>query len=146
MTLVSLCAQTITPVFEGGETYIYVMPYFGPTTRQHCFVFFHPIYYPCIALTLLPSSSSDPGSHSGPFSPLPTTVRAFIFIATASGYKPITNCDILGRTYLYVKYCARKYQWEIYTSGTQQPAEKAWKTTQQPAEKTCYRHTRYDVP
>ena len=29
------------------------------------------------------SSSSDPGSHSGPSSPLPTTVRALFFIAIA---------------------------------------------------------------
>ena len=28
------------------------------------------------------SNSSDPGSHSGPSSPLPTTVRAFVFIAS----------------------------------------------------------------
>ena len=39
---------------------------------------FHPIYYPRIMLALPPSSSSDPEGFS---SPLPTTVRAFIFIA-----------------------------------------------------------------
>ena len=41
---------------------------------------FHPIYYPHTTLALHPSSNSDPGSHSGPSSPLPTTVHAFIFI------------------------------------------------------------------
>ena len=41
----------------------------------------HPICYPRTTLALLPSSNSDPGSHSEPFSPLPTSVRAFIFIA-----------------------------------------------------------------
>ena len=45
------------------------------------FLFFHAIYYPRTALALRPSSKSDPGSHSGPSSPLPTTVRAFVFIA-----------------------------------------------------------------
>ena len=39
------------------------------------------MYYPRNTLALPPSSSSDPGSHSGPSSPLPTTVRAFISIA-----------------------------------------------------------------
>ena len=34
-----------------------------------------------LALLLLPSSNSDPGPHSGPFSPLPTTVHSSIFIA-----------------------------------------------------------------
>ena len=34
------------------------------------------------ALALPPSSTSDPGSHGGPFSPLPSTaIRAFVFIA-----------------------------------------------------------------
>ena len=41
----------------------------------------HPIYYPCTTFAIPLSSNSDPGSHRGPFSPLPTTVRAFIFIA-----------------------------------------------------------------
>ena len=40
-----------------------------------------PIHYPRITLALPPSISSDSGSRSGPASPLPTTVRAFIFIA-----------------------------------------------------------------
>ena len=37
----------------------------------------HPIYYPRV-LALPPSNCSDPGSHSRPSFPLPTTVRAFI--------------------------------------------------------------------
>ena len=40
--------------------------------------------YPRTILALPPSSNSDPGSHSGPSSPLPTTVHAFIFIARRS--------------------------------------------------------------
>ena len=40
----------------------------------------HPIYYPGTTLALPPSSNSDLGSYSRPFSPVPTTVRAFIFI------------------------------------------------------------------
>ena len=44
--------------------------------------FLHPIHYPCTTLALPPSSNSDAGSPSGPSSPLPTTVRAFIFIAS----------------------------------------------------------------
>ena len=39
------------------------------------------MYYPRIALALPLSSNSDPRSHSGPSSPLPTTVCAFILIA-----------------------------------------------------------------
>ena len=39
------------------------------------------MHYPRTTLALPPSSNSDPGSHSGPSFPLPTTVRAFIFIA-----------------------------------------------------------------
>ena len=45
------------------------------------FFFLNPIYYLRITLALPPSSRSDPGSHIGPSFPLPTTVRAFIFIA-----------------------------------------------------------------
>ena len=44
-------------------------------------IFCHPIYYPRTILALPPSSNSDPGSYSGPSFLLPTTVRAFIFIA-----------------------------------------------------------------
>ena len=43
----------------------------------------HPIYYPRTTPSLPPSSNSDhPGSHSGPFSPLPTTVLlpSFFFV------------------------------------------------------------------
>ncbi|CAN0506122.1 unnamed protein product, partial [Laminaria digitata] len=43
------------------------------------FFFLHPIYYPCLTLPLPPLRSGV--SHGGRFSPLPTTVRAFIFIA-----------------------------------------------------------------
>ena len=45
--------------------------------------FFFSIPFVTLALLSrsLPVTSSDPGSHSGPYSPLPTTVRAFIFIA-----------------------------------------------------------------
>ena len=42
-------------------------------------IFLHPMHYPRTTLALPLSSSSDPGSHGGPSSPLPTTVRAFIF-------------------------------------------------------------------
>ena len=41
----------------------------------------HPIFYPRTTFTLPSSSNPDPGSHSGPSPPLPTTVRAFIFIS-----------------------------------------------------------------
>ena len=45
------------------------------------FCLLHPIYYPRTTLSpsLPVSSNSDPGSHSGTSSPLPTTVRAFIY-------------------------------------------------------------------
>ena len=50
-----------------------------------CNIFFlHPIYYPRTNLALPPSSNSDPGSHSRPSSSLPTSARAFIFIARRS--------------------------------------------------------------
>ena len=49
-----------------------------------CNIFFlHPIYCPRTTL-VLPPSYSDPGSHSGPSSPLPTSARVFIFIARKS--------------------------------------------------------------
>ena len=48
-------------------------------TSSHFFLFLHSIYYPRTPLALPPSSNSDPGSHSRPSSPLPTTVRDFIF-------------------------------------------------------------------
>ena len=59
------------------------MTQIGPVTYIPWYIcfFFHPLYYPRTTLALPPSSNSDPGSHSGPSSPLPTTVRAFIFIA-----------------------------------------------------------------
>ena len=41
----------------------------------------HPKFYPRTTLVLPRSSNSDPGSHSGPFPPLRTTVCAFVFIA-----------------------------------------------------------------
>ena len=47
---------------------------------QH-FFFFHSIYYARTTLALPPKSTSDPGSHSGPSSSLPTSARAFMFIA-----------------------------------------------------------------
>ena len=57
----------------------------SPCSRnvQHVIFFFfsHPMYYPRTTLALPPSSSSDPGSHSGPSSSLPNTVRGLIFIA-----------------------------------------------------------------
>ena len=49
--------------------------------RLFCSCFLHLIYYPCTNLVLPLISNADPESHSGPSSPLPTTVRAFIFIA-----------------------------------------------------------------
>ena len=39
------------------------------------------IHYPRTTLALPPSSNSDPGSCSGPFSPLPTTVRVPSFLS-----------------------------------------------------------------
>ena len=52
---------------------------------QYCsiyfFLFLHSIHYPCTTLALTPGSNSDSGSHRGSSSPLPTTIRAFIFIA-----------------------------------------------------------------
>ena len=53
-------------------------------SRGECFSFFgHPIHYryPRTTFAPPPSSNSDPRSHSGPFSPLLTTVPTFIFIA-----------------------------------------------------------------
>ena len=44
------------------------------------FFFLHLMYYPRTTLALPPSSNSDPGSHSGPFSSLPTSARAIIFL------------------------------------------------------------------
>ena len=50
---------------------------------RETFFFLHPIYYPRTTLALPLSSNSDPWSHRGPSSPLPTpAVRAFIFIAS----------------------------------------------------------------
>ena len=46
---------------------------------EHIYVEVFIFFIPCIILTLPPSSNSDPGSHSGPFSPLPTTVHASVF-------------------------------------------------------------------
>ena len=43
---------------------------------SEAFFFLIPFFCPRITLALPPSSSSDPGSHSGPFFPLPTKVRA----------------------------------------------------------------------
>ena len=50
------------------------------------FIYFFIVCVPFIILALLSCSlpvvrSSDPGSHSGPSSPLPTTVRTFVFLA-----------------------------------------------------------------
>ena len=56
---------------NSSPTYIFILAYF----------FSHPIYYPRTSLALPPSSNSDSGSHCGPSFRLPTTVRAFIFIA-----------------------------------------------------------------
>ena len=50
------------------------------------FFFIRPIYYPRITVGLAASSSSGPGSHTGPSSPLPTTVRTFIFITGTIQY------------------------------------------------------------
>ncbi|CAN0028038.1 unnamed protein product [Laminaria digitata] len=44
------------------------------------FFFLHPIDNPRPTLPLPPSSKSDPRSHTRPYSPLPTTTRAFVFI------------------------------------------------------------------
>ena len=60
--------------------------------RRLFFFFFHPIYYPRTTLALPPSSNSDPGSHSGPSSPLPTKVRAFIFYREKnSAFSPLVD-------------------------------------------------------
>ena len=52
---------------------------------QYCsiyfFLFLHSIHYPRTTLALTPGSNSDSGSHRRSSSPLPTTIRAFIFIA-----------------------------------------------------------------
>ena len=49
------------------------------------YYFLYPIiYHPRTTLALLTSKNSNPGSHSGPSSSLPTSVRAFIFIARRS--------------------------------------------------------------
>ena len=53
----------------------------GLLRHEAHFFFLHPVYFPRTTLALPPSSTSDPGSQSGPSSPLPTTVRAFVFIA-----------------------------------------------------------------
>ena len=60
-------------------------------TWYDVFFFHHPIYYPCTALALPPSSNSDPGSHSGPSSPLPNTVRTFIFVARKSAFSSLVH-------------------------------------------------------
>ena len=70
------------------------LPYSHPQTKwtkfnwkphgQHYFLFFLFVpFHPRIALSLPPSSNSDQGSHarSGPSSPVPTKVRAFVFFA-----------------------------------------------------------------
>ena len=44
-------------------------------------IYSHPIYYPRTTLVPPLSSNSNPGSHGVPFSPLPITVRVFMFIA-----------------------------------------------------------------
>ena len=71
--------------------------------------FFHPIYYPRTTLALLPSSNSDLGSHSGFFSPLPTTVRAFIFYReNNSAFSSLVDSRRIVRT-----HAARRSQLSI---------------------------------
>ena len=61
--------------------------YCNITVKQYsCSVHYFIFSFPFIILALLSRSlplrsNSDPGSHSGPSPPLPTTIRAFIFIA-----------------------------------------------------------------
>ena len=55
--------------------YIYIYIYI------YCFFFVPFIIFAHLLLSLLPTRNSDPASHSRLFSPLPATVRAFIFIA-----------------------------------------------------------------
>ena len=58
---------------------LYVARLCEPGKTSHFFFASHPIHYPRNTLALPPSSKSDPGSHSGPFFPLPNEVRAFNF-------------------------------------------------------------------
>ena len=71
----------------------------------------HPIYFfiflllfsHCSPLALPPSSNSDPGSHSGPSSPFPSTVRAFHFYRgynSASSYLSSTRVELCLPTLL----------------------------------------------
>ena len=67
--------------------------------RTRSFFFSYPIYYPRTTLVLPPSSNSDQGSHSGPPSPFPTTVRAFVFIASIiQHFLPLSTCVELYRS------------------------------------------------
>ena len=61
------------------------------------FFLHHHIYYPRTTLALPPSSNSDPGSHSGPSSSIPTTVRDFVFVARTLQHflPPSTRVEML---------------------------------------------------
>ena len=61
----------VSEQYEYKYIYIYIYIYY----------FLRPIYYPRTTRALPPSSNSDPWSDSGPSFPLPTTVRAFNFVA-----------------------------------------------------------------
>ena len=75
------------------EPFFYFFLYFYLHFLFTFFIFFHPIYYPRLTFELPPSSNSDPGSHSGPSSPLSTTVRAFMcFARRTQHFLPSSTC------------------------------------------------------
>ena len=59
----------------------YIMMITRSARRPDGILFSIPPIILALTLALAPSSNSDPGSHSGPFNPVPTTIRAFISIA-----------------------------------------------------------------
>ena len=74
-----LCTRYIVPAVKVVTFYITAALFYY--WSYNYVVFFIPFIILALLSPSLPSSNSDPGSHSGPSFPLPTTVRAFIFIA-----------------------------------------------------------------
>ena len=84
----SISTRTSTSTSTSPETLLRRHSCAQPDQHFYAHFFsFHPIYFPRNTLLALPpSSNSDPGSHSGPSSPLPTTVHASILVARRIEY------------------------------------------------------------
>ena len=75
------------------------------------YVFVRPIYYPRTTLALPPSSKSDPGSHSGPSSPLLRHMPSFLSREELNIFFPprlasnVSWASLLALTVKYVCVC-----------------------------------------